>query len=96
MIVDSGSDDVVYTSLFSGVHGSYLKDSVRNAGMDPDNLPEGDKAVMNFAAESKSKAWKDIWSAGQGVGAIDDVPTTRELVERMEREYNDTLRELAS
>lgn len=95
MIVDSGADDIVYTSLFSGVHGSYLKASVRNAGMDPDNLPEGDRAAMNFAAESKSKAWKDIWSAGQGVGAIDDVPTTRELVERMQREYDDTLRELA-
>lgn len=96
MIVDSGSDDIVYTSLFSGVHGSYLKASVSNAGMDPDNLPAGDKAAMNFAAESKSKAWKDIWSAGQGVGAIDDVPSTRELVERMQREYQDTLRALAS
>lgn len=96
MIVDSSADDIVYTSLFSGVYGSYLKDSVRNAGMDPDNLPEGDKAAMSFAAESKSKAWKDIWSAGQGVGAIDDVPTTRELVERMQREYEDTLTELTS
>lgn len=96
MIVDSGADDIVYTSLFSGVHGSYLKASVRNAGMDPDNLPEGDKAAMNFAAESKSKAWKDIWSAGQGVGAIDDVPTTRELVERMASEYRDTLRDLSN
>ncbi len=96
MIVDSGADDIVYTSLFSGVYGSYMKDSVRNAGLDPDNLPEGDKAAMNFAAESKSKAWKDIWSAGQGVGSIEDVPSVRELVERLEREYKETLEALSA
>ncbi|MDJ0919291.1 MAG: nitronate monooxygenase family protein [Woeseiaceae bacterium] len=96
MIVDSAADDIVYTSLFSGVYGSYLKDSVRKVGLDPDQLPEGDKAAMNFAAESKSKAWKDIWSAGQGVGSIDDVPRVRELVERLEREYVDTLARLTA
>ncbi|MBT8096190.1 MAG: nitronate monooxygenase family protein, partial [Woeseia sp.] len=89
MIVSSKAADIVYTSLFSGVHGSYLKDSVRNIGMDPDNLPEGDKNKMNFGSEgsSKAKAWRDIWSAGQGVGAIDDIPAVAKLVDRLEDEY---------
>ena len=90
MIVASAADDIVYSSLFTGVHGSYLKGSIVNAGLDPDHLPEGDKATMDFAKASKSdaKAWRDIWGAGQGVGNIEDIPSTRELVLRMEQEYN--------
>jgi nitronate monooxygenase len=93
MIVDSESADIVYSSLFTGIHGSYLKRSIANAGLDPDNLPDGSKADMDFAKASKSdaKAWKDIWSAGQGVGNVDDIISAREVVLRMEREYKDTL-----
>lgn len=89
MIVASKSADIVYTSLFSGVHGSYLKESVRNNGMDPDNLPAADKDTMNFGGDgaTKAKAWKDIWSAGQGVGGVHDILSTHDLVMRMEQEY---------
>jgi len=98
MIVDSKSADIVYSSLFSGVHGSYLKGSIAQTGMDPENLPEGDKAAMDFGKRDKAeaKAWRDIWSAGQGVGNIDDVPPTRDLVLRMEQEYNATRAMLAT
>jgi nitronate monooxygenase len=96
MIVDSQSADIVYTSLFTGVHGSYLKGSIANAGMDPDDLPEADKTAMNFSSgSSKAKAWKDIWGAGQGVGAVHDIPAVRDLVLRMEQEYVDTRQKLA-
>ena len=96
MIVDSASADIVYTSLFSGIHGSYLRGSVENTGLDPDNLPEADKSTMNFGSEggSKAKAWRDIWSAGQGVGSIDAVLPVRELVLRMEEEYDTALKSL--
>ena len=95
MVVDSKADDIVYTSLFTGVPGSYLKGSVANAGMDPDNLPEGSKRDMDFGnREISAKAWKDIWGAGQGVGNIDEVMPARDLVLRMEREYRDTLARL--
>ncbi len=89
MIVSSKAADIVYTSLFSGVPGSYLKDSVRNVGLDPDDLPEGDKNKMNFGSggNTKAKAWRDIWSAGQGVGAIHDIPSVAALVDRLEEEY---------
>jgi nitronate monooxygenase len=89
MIVDSQSADVVYSSLFSGVHGTYLKGSIANAGLDPDNLPDGDKATMDFDKRDKSdaKAWKDIWSAGQGVGNIDEILPARDLILRMAAEY---------
>jgi nitronate monooxygenase len=92
MIVDSKVADIVYSSLFSGVHGSYLKGSIANAGLDPDDLPDGDKESMDFGKQDKSeaKAWRDIWSAGQGVGNIDDVLATRDLVLRMEQEYNES------
>jgi nitronate monooxygenase len=88
-IVDSNSDDIVYSSLFTGVHGNYLKPSIRNAGMDPDNLPESDPTKMNFGGGegSKSKAWKDIWGCGQGIGAVQQVLPTRDLVARLAREY---------
>jgi len=91
MIVASKSADIIYTSLFTGVHGSYLKGSVENAGMDPDNLPAADKSTMNFGSGggSKAKAWKDIWGAGQGVGSVHDIPGVEELVLRMEQEYRD-------
>ena len=96
MIVDSKSADIVYTNLFTGVHGSYLKGSIQNAGMDPENLEEGDKTAMDFASgSSKAKAWKDIWGAGQGVGSVHDIPPVRELVLRMEQEYNDARTRLA-
>ena len=88
MIVDSKAVDIIYTSLFTGVYGSYLKGSIENAGMDPDNLPEADKNAMDFGSNgSKAKAWRDIWSAGQGVGSCHDIPTVQELVIRMESEY---------
>jgi nitronate monooxygenase len=88
MIVESQADDIVYTPYFSGVNGNYLKPSVRAAGMDPENLPGSDKTKMNFGSErEKPKAWKQIWSAGQGVGNIDDAPSTRAMVQRLAREY---------
>ncbi|WP_050479366.1 NAD(P)H-dependent flavin oxidoreductase [Herbaspirillum rhizosphaerae] len=88
-IVDSTAADVVYTNLFTGVHGNYLKKSIINAGLDPDNLPEADKTKMNFGSggDTKAKAWRDIWGAGQAVGLMDDVPTVAEMVDRLEKEY---------
>jgi len=96
MIVNSASSDIVYSSLFTGIHGSYLKASIANAGLDPENLPDGSKADMDFAKASKSeaKAWKDIWGAGQGVGDIDEILPAREVALNMEREYRDSLAEL--
>jgi nitronate monooxygenase len=96
MIVDSASGDIAYSSLFTGVHGSYLKGSIRNAGLDPDNLPEGNKAAMDFGKADKTdaKAWRDIWGAGQGVGNIDDILPARELILRMEQEYESMQQEL--
>lgn len=85
-IVDSSSDDIVYSSLFTGVHGNYLKPSVRNAGLDPDKLPESDPSKMNFGGDAK-KAWKDIWGCGQGISAVKAVLPAGELVDRLEREY---------
>ncbi len=86
-IVDSSSDDIVYSSLFTGVHGNYLKASVRNAGLDPENLPESDPSKMNFGGGGAAKAWKDIWGCGQGIGAVKSVLPAAELVARLEREY---------
>jgi len=85
-IVAGTSDDIVYSNLFTGVHGNYLAPSIRAAGMDPDNLPESDPSKMNFGGDAK-KAWKDIWGCGQGIGAIDAVTSTAELVARLRREY---------
>jgi len=98
MIVESESKDIVYTSLFTGIHGSYLKGSIVNAGLDPDNLEEADKSAMDFGSGggSKAKAWKDIWGAGQGVGSMHDIPSVNDLVLRMEKEYRETLNQLAS
>ncbi|WFF82964.1 NAD(P)H-dependent flavin oxidoreductase [Delftia tsuruhatensis] len=86
-IVDGTSDDIVYSNLFTGVHGNYLAPSIRAAGLDPDNLPESDPSKMNFGGDAK-KAWKDIWGCGQGIGAIREVTSAGELVERLKREYN--------
>jgi nitronate monooxygenase len=85
-IVGSSAADVVYTNLFTGVHGNYLKKSILAAGLDPDNLPVSDKSKMSFGAGS-AKAWRDIWGAGQGVGLMDDVPTVAEMVERLTEQY---------
>lgn len=98
MIVESSGVDVVYSSLFTGIHGNYLKGSIRNAGLDPDNLPEGDKSQMDFKSrgENVSKAWKDIWGAGQGVGNIDEIVPAREVVLRMEQEYRNALQRVGA
>jgi nitronate monooxygenase len=91
MLVDTSADDIVYSNLFTGVHGNYLKPSIQNAGMDPNNLPEGDKSSMKFGSggSNKSKAWRDIWGAGQGVGSIGAITSTAEAVSKLEREYAD-------
>ena len=96
-IVDSSAADIVYTNLFTGVHGNYLKKSIVSAGLDPDNLPEADKTVMNFGSGggAKAKAWRDIWGAGQGVGLMDDVITVAELVDRLSAEYAAAKKRLA-
>jgi nitronate monooxygenase len=87
-IVESNSDDIVYSNLFTGVHGNYLKPSIRAAGMDPDNLPESDPSKMDFGGGegSKPKAWKEIWGCGQGIGAVKEVLPAGELVARLKRE----------
>jgi nitronate monooxygenase len=89
-VVASNSDDIVYSSLFTGVHGNYLKPSVVAAGMDPDNLPESDPTKMNFGGDAK-KAWKDIWGCGQGIGAVMAVVPTAQLVARLRSEYAQAL-----
>jgi nitronate monooxygenase len=87
MITQSNSDDIVYSNFYTGIHGNYLKGSVRNAGMDPDNLPESDPSKMNFGGGGGAKAWKDIWGCGQGIGSIKKVTSTAELVARLRQEY---------
>lgn len=88
MLVDCSSDDIVYSNLFTGVHGNYLKPSISRAGMDPENLPESDPTKMNFSTgSSKPKSWKEIWGAGQGIAAIKSVETTAAMVDRLEAEY---------
>jgi nitronate monooxygenase len=94
-IVDCNSDDIVYSNLFTGVHGNYLAPSIRNAGMDPANLPVSDPSAMNFAGD-KSKAWKDIWGCGQGIGAIDKVQSTADFVAQLKREYLDAKTKLCA
>lgn len=98
MLIDATASDIVYTSLFTGVLGNYLKPSVARAGLDPDNLPESDKTKMNFGSggNQKSKAWRDIWSAGQGTGGIKDAPPVAELVARLKQEYAEARAGLAA
>ena len=89
MIAGSGADDIVYSNLFTGVWGNYLKPSIAAAGMDPDNLEQSDPTKMNFAEDrEKPKSWKDIWGSGQGIGAVEDVVPTAELVARLKREFD--------
>jgi nitronate monooxygenase len=90
MITESNSDDIVYSNFYTGIHGNYLKGSIRNAGMDPDNLPDSDPSKMNFASgegANAAKAWKDIWGCGQGIGAVREIVPASALVQRLEREY---------
>jgi nitronate monooxygenase len=95
-IVESTAADVVYTNLFTGVHGNYLKKSIVNAGLDPENLPQADKSKMNFGSGgSGAKAWRDIWGAGQGVGLMDDVPSVAQMVDRLQTEYQAARQRLA-
>jgi nitronate monooxygenase len=96
MIVDSSAKDIVHTNLITGVHGNYLKPSIRNAGMDPDALPTSDPTKMDFGSDrQKPKAWKEIWGCGQGIGVLRDVPPAGELVARLAREYDAARREWA-
>jgi nitronate monooxygenase len=94
MLVTSGAEDIVYTSLFSGVAGNYLRGSIVNAGLDPDKLPAGSKDTMNFGGGGAVKAWKDIWGAGQSVSGIHDVPSVAALVDRIAAEYQAALARL--
>ncbi|HVJ53737.1 MAG TPA: nitronate monooxygenase family protein [Aliidongia sp.] len=94
MLVASSASDIVYTNLFTGVHGNYLRPSIVKAGLDPDNLPVSDPSAMNFSS-GRSKAWRDIWGAGQGVGAVKGVVPAAELIARLGREYDAALAELA-
>ena len=88
-LIDSTAEDIIYSSLFTGVHGNYLKPSVVNAGLDPNNLPDADKTAMNFGSggNTDAKAWKDIWGSGQGIGSIQDAPPASELISRLREEY---------
>ena len=95
MLIESSANDIVYSNLFTGVLGNYLKPSIQNAGLDPDNLPTADKSAMNFGSggNSDSKAWKDIWGSGQGIGLIEDAPTVESLVERLRSEFSEATSE---
>jgi nitronate monooxygenase len=86
MIVESRAADILYTPHFTGVHGNYLKPSIAAQGLDPDSLPPADKSRMNYGSSSV-RAWRDIWSAGQGVGTIDDAPPAAEVIARLKAEY---------
>jgi nitronate monooxygenase len=95
-IVESGAADIVYSDLFTGVHGNYLRSSIEAAGLDPDNLPKGDLKTMNFGSggNQDKKAWRDIWGSGQGIGAVQKVETVAERVDTLEREYRAAWAEL--
>ena len=95
MLEESAADDIVYSSLFTGIHGNYLKPSIDKAGLDSNNLPEADKTSMNFGSggNTDAKAWKDIWGSGQGIGGIVDSPPVQELVDRIQSEYKEATQE---
>ncbi|MFI4976389.1 MAG: NAD(P)H-dependent flavin oxidoreductase [Caulobacterales bacterium] len=97
MIVEFGAEDIVYTNLFTGVHGNYLRPSIVRAGLDPDNLPHADPSKMNFGSggNQEAKAWRDIWGCGQGIGAVKHVPPVAELVARLAAEYEAAKEDLA-
>jgi nitronate monooxygenase len=90
-IVASSAADIVYTNLFTGVHGNYLRASIERAGLDPENLPLSDPSAMNFGSSREAKAWRDIWGSGQGIGVVDRVPPAAELVARLAAEYDAAL-----
>lgn len=96
MVVDSGAQDIIYSNLFTGVHGNYLRGSISNAGLDPDALPESDPSAMNFgtgdAIGDDAKAWRDIWGSGQGIGAVGELGSVADLVERLREEYQTALK----
>ena len=96
MLINSVADDIVYSSLFTGVHGNYLKGSVENAGLDPKNLPEADKSSMNFGSggNTDAKAWTDIWGSGQGIGSIKDSPSVQTLVNQLTSEFKVAVEDL--
>jgi nitronate monooxygenase len=98
MITASAGDDIVYSNLFTGVHGNYLRPSIVAAGLDPDNLPVSDASKMNFGSggNTKAKAWKDIWGCGQGIGGVKSVESAGELVARLKREYDEALGKLTA
>ncbi|CAM3138934.1 MULTISPECIES: NAD(P)H-dependent flavin oxidoreductase [Sphingomonas] len=87
-VVDGGASDIIYSSLFTGVHGNYLRASIVAAGLDPDRLPEGDVTKMNFGSGQAAKAWRDIWGAGQGIGAIDQIVPAAERIATLRRQYD--------
>ncbi|MCA6343490.1 NAD(P)H-dependent flavin oxidoreductase [Phenylobacterium sp.] len=98
MIVESTGEDIVYSNLFTGVHGNYLRPSIERAGLDPDNLPQADPSKMNFGSggNTEAKAWKDIWGCGQGIGVLNDIPSTADFVDRLAAEYETAKAELAA
>ncbi|MCA6223526.1 MAG: nitronate monooxygenase [Phenylobacterium sp.] len=98
MIVESSGEDIVYSNLFTGVHGNYLRPSIERAGLDPNNLPEADPSKMNFGSggNTEAKAWKDIWGCGQGIGVLKDIPSAGEFVDRLAAEYEAAKAELAA
>jgi len=98
MIVERGGEDIVYTNLFTGVHGNYLRPSIERAGLDPDNLPQSDPSKMNFGSggNQDAKAWRDIWGCGQGIGAVKSIPPVAELVARLAAEYEAAKASLAT
>lgn len=96
MLIESAADDIVYSSLFTGIHGNYLKPSIAKAGLDPDDLPGADKSKMNFGSKGnmKTKAWKDIWGSGQGIGGITDAPSVGDLVKSLKNQYDQAFSEM--
>jgi nitronate monooxygenase len=98
MIVESKADDILYSNLFTGVHGNYLRPSVIKAGLDPENLPVSDPSKMNFGSggNTEAKAWRDIWGCGQGIGAVKNIPTVADMVARLSEEYEDAKAALAA
>jgi nitronate monooxygenase len=98
MLVETAAQDIVYSNLFTGVHGNYLAPSITAAGLDPANLPEADKSKMNFGSggNMEKKAWKDIWGAGQGVGQIHEIVPTADVVAKLKREYDEAKKRVAA
>ena len=96
MITECDSADILYSNLFTGVHGNYLRPSIVRAGLDPNNLPTSDPSAMNFSQAAGVKAWKDIWGCGQGIGAVKNVVPTAEFVACLGREYRDAIATVAN